>query len=347
MLDVNVLMRAVQDSADSVVITQVGDGGDHPIVFINHAFARMTGYAEAEVLGRDCRFLNEGLDRQPELDRLRDALASGLHCRVVVENLRKDGSRFWNELSISPVRNPDGRLTHFLGIQHDVTEQLQQQRALETQAVTAGFQLDELASKVYHDHLTELVNRRGFDEALARLWASDSPRDRPFALLRIDVDFFESFNDAHGQTDGDHCLQDVARAIQNTVSDERATVARYVNDEFAVLVPGYDTQQVEALGEKIRSAVELLNIERADVPSRRVTVSVGGTVVEAHDVPAVTIDQVQRFVDAALFVARGGRDIFLGTGNSVDIRPIASRRQPPTKPQTGSVAPNRHPGNLA
>lgn len=345
MLDVNVLMRAVQDSADSVVITQVGDDGQRPIVFINHAFERMTGYAEAEVLGRDCRFLNQGLERQPELDALREALSAGRHCRVVVENQRKNGQRFWNELSISPVHNPDGLLTHFLGIQNDVTEQVQQQRELETRAVTTGFQLDELASKVYHDHLTELVNRRGFDEALARLWASDSPGDRPFALLRIDVDFFESFNDAHGQTDGDHCLQDVARAIQNAVSDERATVARYVNDEFAVLIPGYNADQVRAVGEKIRSAVELLNIERADVPSRRVTVSVGGTVVEAQDVPAVTVDQVQRFVDAALFVARGGRDIFLGTGNSVDIRPIATRRHAAGKPSGSTLLAGGTPGN--
>lgn len=339
MLDVNVLMRAVQDSADSVVITKAGDGGERPIVFTNHAFERMTGYADHEVLGKDCRFLNAGLDRQPELDQLREALATGLHCRVVVENQRKDGSSFWNELSISPVRDPKGNLTHFLGIQHDVTDEVRVNRELEMQAVSAGFQRDEMASKVYRDHLTELISRRGFDEALAKLWASDAPRDRPFGVVRIDVDFFASFNDANGQTDGDRCLQDVARAIQNAVSDERATVARYVNDEFAVLMPGCGADCVVAAAEKIRSAVELLNIEREDVPARRVTVSVGGTVVEAQDMPAITIEQVQRFVDAALFVARGGRDIFLGTGNSVDIRPIATRRHQVAEPPSDATLP--------
>ena len=337
MLDVNVLMRALQDSADSVVITEVGASGCRPIVFVNPAFERMTGYSADEVVGEDCRLLNAGLERQPELDQLRDALVDGAHCRVTVENRRKNGTRFWNELSISPVRNADGEMTHFLGIQNDVTEQVLAQRELERRVHAVDSRHDEMRSKLYTDPLTEVANRRAFNEALTALWASDDAADRPFALLRIDIDFFEAFNDAYGETDGDRCLQDIARAIAHAVSDERATVARYMNDEFAVVIPGCDQARVEAVGEQIRVAVELLNIQRDDVPSRRVTVSVGGTVVEAYDTPALTIDQVQRYVDASLFVARGGRDIFLGTGNSVDIRPIAAQRlQPP--PQGASTS---------
>lgn len=339
MLDVNVLMRALQDSADSVVITEIGETGDRPIVFVNPAFEVMTGYSAAESIGRDCRFLNEGLEGQVELDRLRDALTDGAHCRVTVENLRKNGTRFWNELSISPVRSTNGQLTHFLGIQNDVTEQVLAQRELERRIHVGDSQRSELRSKLYTDTLTELANRRAFNEALTDLWGSEDPADRPFALLRVDVDFFEAYNDAYGETDGDRCLQDVARAIDNAVSDERATIARYVNDEFAVLMPGCGPERIVAVGERIRAAVELLNIPRQDVPSRRVTVSIGGTVVEACSMPALTIEQVQRYVDASLFVARGGRDIFLGTGNSVDVRPVATQASQSRPEVVAATAP--------
>ena len=75
-----------------------------------------------EAIGRNCRFL-QGKDRdQPALQELRAALREGRGCRVVVRNYRKDGTLFWQEPSISPVRDEHGRLTHFVGVQDDVTE---------------------------------------------------------------------------------------------------------------------------------------------------------------------------------------------------------------------------------
>ncbi len=94
---------------------------DEPIVYANDGFARLTGYAVEEVLGRNCRFL-QGEETDPEaVARLRRAVRNGEGCTVDILNYRKDGQPFWNRLAITPVRDEDGALTHYVGIQSDIT----------------------------------------------------------------------------------------------------------------------------------------------------------------------------------------------------------------------------------
>jgi PAS domain S-box-containing protein len=103
---------------------------DVPLVYVNPAFERTTGYVAEEVLGRNCRFL-QGKDRdQPALGELRTAVREGRHCTVVLRNYRKDGSLFWNELSIYPVRDEDGLTTSFVGVQNDITERIRTEEIL-------------------------------------------------------------------------------------------------------------------------------------------------------------------------------------------------------------------------
>ncbi len=95
-----------------------------PIIFVNDHFSRVTGYPLAETVGKNCRFL-QGTDRdQEEREYIRTALAAGKPIRTILRNYRKDGSLFMNELSIFPISDPDGTVTHFLGIQNDMTDTL-------------------------------------------------------------------------------------------------------------------------------------------------------------------------------------------------------------------------------
>jgi PAS domain S-box-containing protein len=121
--------RAIAASSNGVVIT-APTLPDNPIIYVNPAFERVTGYAAEEVLGRNCRFL-QGTDReQPGLEELRAALPEGRACRVVLRNYKKDGTMFWNELSISPVRGEGGELTNFVGIQENITRRIKAQEEL-------------------------------------------------------------------------------------------------------------------------------------------------------------------------------------------------------------------------
>jgi PAS domain S-box-containing protein len=115
------LDRAVAASANGILITDQRIP-DNPIIYVNPAFERTTGYTRAEVVGRNCRFLQCDDRDQPVLDDLRECIRTGSDCRVVLRNYRKDGKQFWNELYVSPVHNDRGELTHFVGVQNDITE---------------------------------------------------------------------------------------------------------------------------------------------------------------------------------------------------------------------------------
>src|SRR5918997_1380833 len=123
------LERAVTASTNSIVIVDPNQPDD-PIVYVNPAFEKTTGYTVEEVLGRNCRFLQSEDRDQPALGELRTAIREGRHCTVVLRNYRKDGTLFWNELSIYPVRDEDGRMTNFVGVQNDVTERIRAEEIL-------------------------------------------------------------------------------------------------------------------------------------------------------------------------------------------------------------------------
>ena len=112
--------RAITASSNGIVITAPNQP-DNPIIYVNSAFERMTGYSAQEALGRNCRFLQGTEREQPALEELRAALREGRQSKVVLRNYKKDGTLFWNELSISPVRDKAGKLVNFIGVQEDVT----------------------------------------------------------------------------------------------------------------------------------------------------------------------------------------------------------------------------------
>jgi PAS domain S-box-containing protein len=126
--------RAIAAAINPIVITDFNQP-DHPIIYCNPAFERVTGYSAAEVMGKNCRFLQLQNGRPQEenvepLEMLRKAVREGEGCQVVLRNFKKDGTPFWNELTISPVRDPVGRLTHFLGFQADITRRKEAEEAL-------------------------------------------------------------------------------------------------------------------------------------------------------------------------------------------------------------------------
>lgn len=123
------LATAVGNLATGVVMTDP-NAPDNPIVFANPAFLRMTGYDADEVIGRNLRFLH-GPETDPiAVDEIRQALDAGRACEVVLLNYRKDGTAFWNQLTINPVRNDVGALTHFIGLLTDVTDRIAAEEAL-------------------------------------------------------------------------------------------------------------------------------------------------------------------------------------------------------------------------
>ncbi|MFW6359952.1 MAG: PAS domain S-box protein, partial [Chroococcales cyanobacterium] len=125
----HLLERAIDASSNGIVIADAIQT-DNPIIYVNKTFERLTGYQSQEVLGKNCRFLQADDHDQPTLAYLRQKIAEGQDCQVILRNYRKDGTRFWNELHIAPVHSPEGYLTHYIGIQTDITERKRAEEAL-------------------------------------------------------------------------------------------------------------------------------------------------------------------------------------------------------------------------
>ncbi|WP_103669231.1 PAS domain S-box protein [Pseudanabaena sp. BC1403] len=125
--------RAIAASSNGIVITDATQP-NNPMIYVNPSFERITGYSAAEVIGRDCRFLQGGDRNQIGLLDLRKAIAERRECHSVLLNYRKDGTPFWNDLYIAPVFNDHGELANYIGIQTDITDQVKStQRLLESE----------------------------------------------------------------------------------------------------------------------------------------------------------------------------------------------------------------------
>ena len=135
MINAKLLQLVVDASNDGIVVAEQ-EGEDNILIYANAAFERLTGYASDDILYQDCRFLQAGDRDQLGLHAIREAVKANKPCRQIIRNYRKDGTPFWNELSITPVFNEADQLTYFIGIQKNVTAEvdaLQRVEALEAE----------------------------------------------------------------------------------------------------------------------------------------------------------------------------------------------------------------------
>jgi PAS domain S-box-containing protein len=162
--DVLVMQRVLEADASLPITVTDATLPDQPLIYVNPAFERLSGYRRDEVIGHNCRFLNAGYRDQPALDELRHALAEGRASTVLLRNARKDGSAFINELHVAPIRDAAGRVTHFIGVHTDVTERTRAAEKLrvseELYRSVAGAISDGLLV-VTQDHGVAAVNPAG------------------------------------------------------------------------------------------------------------------------------------------------------------------------------------------
>src|SRR5437667_1964118 len=122
--------RAIAETSNGILITDPHQR-DNPIIYVNPAFERITGYRMDEVLGRNCRFLQGPDTDSATVAVMRQAIAEQLDCQVIIRNYRKDGTSFWNELTVSPVHDDSGQVTHFVGVLADITARKEAEEAIE------------------------------------------------------------------------------------------------------------------------------------------------------------------------------------------------------------------------
>jgi diguanylate cyclase (GGDEF)-like protein/PAS domain S-box-containing protein len=254
---------------DVVIVTAAGptDGEGPPIVYVNPAFTRMTGYAAEDVVGRSvCMLRGPGTDADV-VARMRAALARGEPVREVVLNYGKQGHTCWMDLSVKPMRDADGRITHYAAIERDVSAHKAIERRLQ---LAAG-----------EDVLTGLPSRRGF------LDLADADRHQAridgqgYAVVLLDIDHFRSINGTHGYEVGDDLLAQVGGALRGAIGPRHRT-GRVSGDEFAISMAGAGPDEAQAMAQHVRAAIRRIRLP--GLPWLGITASFGVACSEHEDI---------------------------------------------------------------
>ncbi len=287
MLDASLFTGFLDACPDGVVICDAR-ASDSPVIYVNRAFEQLWGYRSAELMGRNMRFLHGDDCDQEGLSRIRLALREGVSAQAVLRNYRKDGTLFWNELRMVPVRNSVGQITHFATFHRDVGERLrpdfrpaeQQQKseprdpALNTQTMLAYLR---------HDKLTGLLRRGYFDELLKRDMGV-AQREK-HSLFLFEPDFFEPYRDLFGRPGADQTLRRMGRTIGACFRRASDLCARFDDTRIVALCTGMDHDHATRHADLVLARIRDLAIHHPrSAVSRFLTMSAGCvTLTPGHD----------------------------------------------------------------
>jgi diguanylate cyclase (GGDEF)-like protein/PAS domain S-box-containing protein len=216
------------------------------ILSVNPAFERITGYSQAQVIGRDPAFLRSSRHDAEFFGSLQAELDRTGRWRGVVWSRDKSGRVYPQQTLINALPDAEGRVVRYASLFQDITAQQRLEDMLRQESATDG--------------LTGIANRRAFDESLQREWMRARRHGFSLSMILCDIDHFKDFNDRFGHPAGDACLQAVARCLRESLHRAGDVVARYGGEEFAILLPQMDAAEAVVWAEKIRGNVEALGI---------------------------------------------------------------------------------------
>lgn len=242
-IDLNLAYQALNSANDGITIVDMQQT-DQPLIYVNTAFENITGYSSVEILGKNCRFLQGTMPDQPNVRIIHKAIANKKNCRVILKNFKKNGTLFWNELSLAPLFDAQGELTYYVGVQKDVTVEM--------------IQKQEIAYLSEHDVLTGLDNYRGFFSKINGMVREGRKNNMYLAIGIADIDYFKEINDKHGHIKGNEILKLIGSQT-NLEFRSNDIAARFGGDEFcfAMLTETNDNEffynKIEAVLSRINS----------------------------------------------------------------------------------------------
>ncbi|WP_200800030.1 EAL domain-containing protein [Jatrophihabitans endophyticus] len=292
---VSVLRRALAATTNGVSIADV-TRPDHPLVYVNAAFERLSGLRADEILGANCRVL-QGVETDPAaVARIRAAIEQGVECRETLVNYRHGtGEAWWNEILLAPIFDETGRLVQYVGIQNDVTARVEAERELAEERARSEAYLAEMELLAFRDPLTGLLNRRRVAELLTEALERSRAAGTGIGLLYVDVDDFKRVNDGHGHAAGDVVLVEVADRLREGGRPD-ALYARVGGDEFLVVLPDLDRDAAPALTAHAASA--LRRRLGSGTASRDVSASVGSS---SYPVDGADFDALLHAADLRMY----------------------------------------------
>jgi len=300
--------RSVVDGAPEGIVICDATVADCPVIYANAAFSQMCGYPVAAILGTNLRVL-QGRDRDQEArQKMREALERGEQTRVLVRNYRPDGTLFWNESVIQPVRNPEGRLTHFIGYHRDASERLKS---------SADKSVQGLPPWLRQDRLTGVHSRGYFEELLQRDWQLAQRDSHEIGLTLFDIDDLGAYNETFDKAAGDACIRRVARVVGASYRRGGDLVGRWEGGTFAVLTQGDAAEKASHYAQIVAQRVrDLLIHHPKGGAARYVTICAGvASLVPPRELP---LESLLKGCRAALKRAKTRGKDSIATAESTD-----------------------------
>jgi diguanylate cyclase (GGDEF)-like protein/PAS domain S-box-containing protein len=281
------LSMAVEQSPNSIVITDL----DAKIEYANSNFIKVTGYSLAELIGKNPNILQSGKTPKSTYEDMWVHLTRGETWKGELNNRRKDGTEYIESALISPVRQADGRLTHYLAIKEDITEKRRTEERIE--------------KLVHFDQLTGLPNRTQLNERFKFALSLAQRSGEQLTVMFLDLDHFKDINDTLGHSVGDQLLMEVATRLKTTLREED-TISRQGGDEFILILPGTDEKGAAHVAAKLMEAISrACQIEQHELVA---TCSIG---IAIYPYDGEDFETLSKNADTAMYrVKQDGRNSF-------------------------------------
>lgn len=268
---------------NNIMVIKSDLNGD--IVDVSEEFCNLSGFTKDEIIGKNHRIFKHEDTPQMLYVELWDTIKKGLVWRGEIKNRKKTGGYYWAENIIVPNVDLNGNITGYTGIKHDITSK----------------KLVEELSRT--DALTNLYNRRYFDEIFKTKLLIAIREEKKVALSIIDIDYFKQYNDTYGHQEGDKTLIAVANKIKSIMSRPNDYCFRIGGEEFAMLYYYKDEESVINFSNKIRRSVENLHIPHSGhYSSKYVTISIGVKFIKESDL--TNAERAYKEADRALYQAK-------------------------------------------
>ncbi|HKK13537.1 MAG TPA: diguanylate cyclase, partial [Gammaproteobacteria bacterium] len=275
------LSSVVEQTSDIVYITDP----DGTIEYVNPSFERLTGYSRDQAVGRSAAILSAGEQDAEYYRNMWKTIRAGQSFQDVLINHTRSGEVYYEQKTITPLRDTRGVIRHFVSTGKDITEQMVAQ--------------ERLYHLAFHNPLTNLPNRNLFRDRLARAAVHANRTGRMVALMLLDLDEFKAVNDSLGHEAGDRLLEQVSERLRNCVR-ETDTVAHVGGDEFALILEDIEhgEQAVRVAEEIHRRFTEGFRVEGSEV---FIGIAVG---IVLYPLDETGTDSLIRAADTAMYHAK-------------------------------------------
>ncbi|HHI9455620.1 TPA: EAL domain-containing protein [Legionella anisa] len=295
--------RAIEASTHGVAILDISKP-DLPIIYVNKAFERITGYSERQILRQNLAFLHGSKIEHVNQKRINLAIKELREETVELESYRRSGEVFWGEVSVAPVRDSFDNVRHYVCLLNDVTQRREMEQQLIQQAT--------------HDSLTELPNRVLLIDRVDQAILQAKKKGSILGFLFLDLDHFKMTNDTLGHSIGDRLLQAVSNRLL-LATDDFDTVCRLGGDEFIVLLQDVATEvQAQQKAEEILTS--LAKPFQIDQHNLKITGSIG---ISYYPKDGDDYESLMKSADLSMYHAKdNGRNTYRTYDKEMNMRVI-------------------------